>query len=70
LIDSPAAFGFADTQSLVTAVQDVLFVTQLEAVGKSQMREAIGMIDFAGGKVLGLILNKDKWAINRARGAA
>ncbi|MBS1722241.1 MAG: polysaccharide biosynthesis tyrosine autokinase [Armatimonadetes bacterium] len=70
IIDAPAAFGFADSQSLVKAVKDVLFVTQLEAPNKQQMRESVGMIDFAGGKILGLILNKDKLAARRVRGAA
>jgi len=69
IVDAPAAFGFADTQSLVTAVHDVLFVTHLETPSKSKMREAVGMVDFAGGKILGIILNKDKMAINRTRGA-
>ncbi|MBL8064925.1 MAG: polysaccharide biosynthesis tyrosine autokinase [Chthonomonadaceae bacterium] len=67
LVDSPSAFGYADTQSLVTVVKDVLFVTQLEQPSKPQMREAVGMVDFAGGHVLGVILNKDRWAIDRTR---
>lgn len=69
LVDAPAAFGYADTQSLVSAVKDVVYVTHLETPSKSKMRESVGMIDFAGGTTLGIILNKDKTVINRMRGA-
>ncbi len=67
LIDAPAAFGYADAQSLVSIVSDVIFVTELESPTKTQMRESIGMIDFAKGAVLGLVVNKDTLAISRSK---
>lgn len=70
IIDAPAAFGYADTQSLVSVAKDVLLVTELEAPTKPQLREATGIIEFAGGQIIGLILNKDKWAIQRTRASA
>ncbi|MBS1712891.1 MAG: polysaccharide biosynthesis tyrosine autokinase [Armatimonadetes bacterium] len=69
IIDAPSAFGFADAQSLVQAVKNVLYVTELESPSKQQMREAVGMIDFAGGSILGVILNKDRLASTRTRGS-
>lgn len=70
LVDSPSAFGFADTQSLIAAVPEVLYVTELEAATKTQMTEGTSMIDFARGHVVGLIVNKDKLAATRTRGNA
>ncbi len=69
LIDGPASFGLADAQSLVAAAQDVLYIVEAEGPSKSQMQEAVGMIDFAGGKILGLVVNKDRMATQRAKQA-
>jgi capsular exopolysaccharide synthesis family protein len=67
IFDSPPAFGFADTQSLVSQVKDVLYVYQSQAPTKPQMREAVGMIDFAGADIVGLVVNKDAAAARRLR---
>lgn len=70
LIDAASAYGYADTQSLLSTVSDVLFIVEIEAPTKTQMREAIGMIDFAGGNVIGLVINKDRWSETRTRGSS
>ncbi|MCW5938496.1 MAG: polysaccharide biosynthesis tyrosine autokinase [Fimbriimonadaceae bacterium] len=67
IVDAPAAYGYADAQSLVNAVKDVVMVVQLEAPAKVQMRESVGMIEFAGGQIHGLVMNKDKVASQRAK---
>lgn len=67
IFDSPSAYGFADTQSLVTQVKDVAYVYVAEQPSKPKMREAVGMIDFAGGRILGLVVNKDASAARRLR---
>lgn len=67
IFDSPAAFGFADTQSLVSQVKDVAYVFVAQQPTKPKMREAVGMIDFAGGRLLGLVVNKDASAARRLR---
>ncbi|MCW5936377.1 MAG: polysaccharide biosynthesis tyrosine autokinase [Fimbriimonadaceae bacterium] len=69
LIDAPSSFGLADAQSLVHAAKDVVFITQLEGPSKTQMRESVGMIDFAGGNIVGVVINKDRLATSRARAA-
>lgn len=68
LIDSASAFGHADTQSLLACAKDVLFVTEFEAPSKTQMRDAVAMVEFAGGNITGLIINKDRLAETRTRG--
>lgn len=69
IVDAASAYGYADTQSILANIKDVLFIVEMEAPTKSQMREAVGMIDFAGGNILGVVINKDKWSETRTRGA-
>ncbi len=68
IIDSASAFGHADTQSLLAHVKNVLYVTEFESPTKTQMRDAVAMVQFAGGDITGIIVNKDRLAATRTRG--
>lgn len=65
VFDTPAAFHYADAQSLVSSVPTVLFVTELGKPTKSELRESVAMLDYAHANVLGLVINKDKSAASR-----
>ncbi|MBX3096047.1 MAG: polysaccharide biosynthesis tyrosine autokinase [Fimbriimonadaceae bacterium] len=65
VFDSPAAFNYADAQSLVGSVPTVLFVTDLGTPNKSELRESVAMLDYAHANVLGLVINKDRSAASR-----
>jgi polysaccharide biosynthesis transport protein len=65
VFDTPAAFNYADAQSLVSSVPTVLFVTELGKPTKSELRESVAMLDYAHANVLGLVINKDKSAASR-----
>lgn len=65
IIDAPAAFTTADAHEVGRRTDGVLMVVESGKPSKSQLAESIDMMRHAGGKLLGMVMNKDKDAANR-----
>jgi len=65
VIDAPAAFTTADAHEVGRKADGVLFVVEGGKPSRSQLAESVNMLRHAGGKLLGLVMNKDKGAIDR-----
>jgi capsular exopolysaccharide synthesis family protein len=65
IIDAPSAYSTADAHQLADMVDGVVYVVDPELPSKIQMAESIDMLRHAGGRVLGLVINRDKTAASR-----
>lgn len=65
VIDAPAAFTTADAHEVGRKADGVLFVVEGGKPSRSQLAESVNMLRHAGGKLIGLVMNKDKGAIDR-----
>ncbi|MBX3112622.1 MAG: polysaccharide biosynthesis tyrosine autokinase [Fimbriimonadaceae bacterium] len=65
VVDAPAAFTTADAHEVGRKVDGVLYVVESGKPSRSQLAESIAMLRHAGGKLLGLVMNKDKGAADR-----
>jgi polysaccharide biosynthesis transport protein len=59
IYDSVSSYALADAQALAAIVGSVLFVTQLGAPKKDDLREAVTNLSLTNAHVLGVVLNKD-----------
>lgn len=65
VIDAPAAYTTADAHEVGRKCDAVIFVVESGQPSKSQLVESVSMLRHAGGKLLGLVMNKDKGAADR-----
>jgi hypothetical protein len=62
-IDCPALSASSDMVSLAPLVDGVVLVVEADRTKNSQIRNAERQIEAAGGKVLGLVLNKRRYPV-------
>ncbi len=58
IYDSSSLLPLADAQALASVVGKVLLLNEPRAASKSDMREAVGLVDLAQAKVIGIVVNK------------